>query len=167
VTNLVGAVVDSQPTNTVSATGAKLLLVSGLTNDSSSMVVVRNGKPAVDYDVSRYFRFFPWTGMGGADKVKSGTLNLKNNQLAGTQTSVMDFEFDSSAFDSSTNTAYDVSGYTIAQKSSLVEKGKVVSKSVTKSAEATVAGIGQLVSTNAFVVLKGTVSLSGGKHEVK
>jgi hypothetical protein len=92
---------------------------------------------------------------------------LKNNQLAGTQTSVMDFEFDSSAFDSSTNTAYDVSGYTIAQKSSLVEKGKVVSKSVTKSAEATVAGIGQLVSTNAFVVLKGTVSLSGGKHEVK
>jgi len=150
---------------------ARLLILQGLgTNHGRFFVVIRDGRPPVDYDVSDYFifsrrGFSPATG----DTVTAGTLNLDDGTEVSSQVYLGVFEFDNSAFDrrDTTKTAFTVDGFTTARKNSVRQRGVLVDGSATRSLGASVAGTGMLGSADAFAVLRGNINAGAPRHEIK
>ena len=151
---------------------ARLLILQGLgTNHGRFFVVVRDGRPPVDYDVSDYFIFSRrgFSPATGDTVTTTGTLNLDDGTEVASQVYLGVFEFDNSAFDrrDTTKTAFTVDGFTTARKNSVRQRGVLVDGSATRSLGASVAGTGMLGSADAFAVLRGHINAGAPRHEIK
>jgi len=150
---------------------ARLLLLEPLgTNGLSSLVIVRDGEPPVDYSVSDYIQLAKVSFDGRTnDLVTAGRLDLAHNLLSVTDYSVQRLAFDENGFKvwPPPGTYFDVQGLDTQRRFSLIEKGQVIDNSVMKSGVTKVAGTGQVANTNGFTVLSGLIMISGGKHETR
>lgn len=149
---------------------AKLLLLQALgTNHGSTFVIIRDGKPRVDYDVSEYFTFSA-RGFSPAttDHVDtSGELDLNTGEQTATRIYVGDFSFDDSpdAPDASDRVAFTVDGLTTEQRTSVSMHNDLVDLDATRTFNANVVGTG--IISNNFAVLKGFVIANGPHRERK
>ena len=145
---------------------AKLMFLQGLaTNHGAFFVIIRDGKPSVDYDVSIYFRFdrqrfLPAIG----DTVTTYNLNLDDGSDNSTELYLGELEFDNNAFEPSTNKiAFEVAGPTTARKSPVLDNGVTVDPSAVRSLSSQVSGTGILGAPEAFAVLRGSINANGPK----
>lgn len=101
--------------------------------------------------------------------LSSGRLNEAKGSASLTTTSIRRFTFNSNTFADAppTGTCFDVQGLTTERDSDLVERGRITASSVARGAISSVAGTGQIGSTNAFSILRGTIILSNGRHMVQ
>jgi len=149
---------------------AKLLVLQPLaTNEQSSLVVIRDGAPPVDYYVGAYFQIAKVSFDGRSNNsVSQGRFDLVHDLLDATDYSIENVIFDDGGFSVSppAGTYFNVQGFSREQQFSVISGGVVLANEVTKSAVMAVAGTGQ-VNTNGFTVLRGVIALTGGKHEIK
>lgn len=151
---------------------AKLLILQGLgTNHGVFYVAVRDGHPAVDYDAGNYFDlsrrgFRPATG----NTITTERLNLDDGTDTSSEMYFGDFAFDNSGFAGAARdkTAFSVGGITTDHLGPVKEKGEILDPSVARSFNASsVSGTGMLGSTDAFAVLRGSISAGVARHETK
>src|ERR1051326_277939 len=149
---------------------ARLLLLQALgTNHGDVFVVVRDGRPHVDYDVSEYFAFSP-RGFNPADGDHVDTkakLDLNTGEQTITRIYVNDFSFDDTPSNphADDRVAFTVDGLTTEQRTSVSVHGDLIDTDATRTSNANVTGTG-IVSNN-FAVLKGFIHASGARHETK
>ena len=149
---------------------AKLLLMQGLgTNHDSNFVVVRDGRPPVNYDVSEYFSFNARGFAPATDNTVATTNNLDLDTGAETSTRVLvnEFSFDDTpeAPDAPDRFAFTVDGFTTQQKAPVSSRGTTIDPGATRLLTSTVSGTG--IITNALAVLKGSIIANGARHEMK
>jgi hypothetical protein len=159
-----------QAVKTNFSTNAKLLLLQALgTNHGSAFVVIRDGMPRVDYDVSEYFVFNPrgFSPASGDHVDTSAKLDLETGEQMTTRIYAGDFSLDDtpSTPHASDRVAFTVDGLTIEQRSSVSFLGELIDPDTARSLNSNVAGTG-IVSNN-FVVLKGFILANGARHERK
>jgi hypothetical protein len=145
---------------------AKLLIVQGLaTNSESFFVVVRDGHPPVDYDVTEFFSFNRRGFESLSDtRVETVKLDLDTGETTSTRVYVEEFSFDDNG--GADRVAFLVDGFTTEAKGPVKLKGVVIDPEATRSLLASVAGTG-VISSNNFVVLKGNINAIGARHERK
>jgi hypothetical protein len=149
---------------------AKLLLMQGLgTNHDAIFVVIRDGRPPVNYDVSEYFSITA-RGFPPATETTVATTNnfdLDTGQETSTSVLVNEFSFDDAPEtpDAPDRVAFTVDGFTTQQKAPVTARGQVIDPGATRSLNSTVAGTG--VITNTLAVLKGSIIANGARHELK
>jgi hypothetical protein len=145
---------------------AKLLLLQALgTNHGANFVVVRDGRPAVDYDVSDYFTFskrgFESTG---TNQVVRTTTNPNNpiTVAAYLQEVTFDNLINGGGGD---RVAFRVAGFTKERRGPVKVKLEVIDDSAIKDLQSDVAGTGSLADN--FMVLRGTIAATGSVKESK
>ena len=158
-------------TNAAYSSAAKLMLLQPLgTNDLSSLLVIRDQQPPVDYEVSAYFHLGKESFDGRANNlVSQGRLDLVHDLAMTVDYGIERMVFDDNAVSASPppGTYFDVQGFTREQQFSLTRGDQVLGHHLTKAAATQVAGTGQVGSAEGFTVLRGTIALSGGRHEFK
>ena len=150
---------------------ARLLLLEPLgTNGLSPLIVIRDGEPPVDYNVTDYVQLSSTSFDGRTDGfVTAGRLDLAHNLLSVTDYGIPRLVFDENGFRvwPPLGTYFDVQGLDTERRFSLIEKGRVIDNSVMKSAISRVAGKGQIARTNGLAVVSGLILISGGRHQVQ
>ena len=150
---------------------ARLLLLEPLgTNGLSPLIVIRDGEPPVDYNVTDYVQLSSTSFDGRTDGfVTAGRLDLAHNLLSVTDYGIQRLVFDENGFRvwPPLGTYFDVQGLDTERRFSLIEKGRVIDNSVMKSAISRVAGKGQIARTNGLAVVSGLILISGGRHQVQ
>jgi len=145
---------------------AKLLLIQALgTNHGIAYVVVRDGRPPIDYDVSDYFTF---TKRGFEASVTNRVTGSSGNPTNPDTTSVYveDITFDNLATSGGGDrVAFHVDGFTKERRGAVKVKGAIVDSDATKTLHGDVAGTGSI--SNNFSVIRGTIDASGPTHETK
>jgi hypothetical protein len=147
-------------------TSAKLMLLQALgTNHGITYIVVRDGRPAIDYDVSDYFTFtkrgFENTGTNEVVRENTGLRNPDSTAVY-----VLDVRFDNLAQGGGGDrVAFDVDGFAKERRGPVTVKGEVIDESVAKDIKSDVAGTGS-ISGN-FTVLRGSIDATGAAKETK
>jgi hypothetical protein len=175
---------DTYTTNTVSyavpafrevtqgfSPGSKLLVLEPLsTNGLDTLLVVRDPLSTVDFEVGRYFQFGPASFDGRTNSVVTqGRFDIAHDLVSATEFSNQRLAFDDNAFAAApaTGTHFEVQGFSQDQQFSLIKNGQIIGHQVRRLATIAVAGTGQVRDTNGFVVLRGTIRISGGRQETK
>jgi hypothetical protein len=158
-------------TNPVYSTSAKLILKTQLgTNDSPPLVIIRDGLLPTDFVIADYFQIRSISfDNRPLDLTVSGKFDIVHDIEDVTRSSIKGFTFNSNSATNfpPTGTYFDVQGFTTEQSSALIENGQLIDRSVSRSASSSVAGTGQLGTPANFMVLRGTISLGRGKHEIE
>jgi hypothetical protein len=175
---ITGQVVLTPVTNAAYSATARLVLEEPFTNNAPLLITIRDGKPPVDFAITNYVQMqtISFDGRAGA-AVTNGKFDLAHKLVAATDSFIQSFVFDSNGFSNPgpvnpTNTPpaplhFEVQGLAGEQRISLIENGIVVDNEVRRGLAATVAGTGQMANTAEFMVIKGKIGTTGGKHEVK
>jgi hypothetical protein len=147
---------------------ARLHLMQGLgTNHDSIFVVIRDGRPPVDYDVSEYFTFNT-RGFPPATDTTVATTNhfdLDTGEEISTRILVNEFSFDDTPANPNAPNrfAFTVDGFTTQQTAPVSSRGTLIDPGAVRLLNSTVAGTG--IITNTLAVLKGSVVANGPRHE--
>jgi hypothetical protein len=160
IPHLAGAVMSNFTSN------AKLLILQALgTNHGQVFVVVRDGHPPVDYDVSEYFTF----NKRGFDSLGTNQVVRNNGLSSNSGTAALYLEevtFDNlAAGGGGDRVAFAVDGFAKEKRTSVIVRGEEIDSDAVKSLESDVAGTGDL--SNNFAVIRGTISASGATKEAK
>lgn len=131
---------------------AQLLIKLDTTaSNNTQTVVVRDGKPKVDVDVSEFFSFNDLTAINGAAVTISSATVTTNFKISTHNLNEFDFE--------GATLSFDLAGFTAETKRNLITGNGTV----TQTATADVLGSG--TASTADVVIHGTVALGGGRLE--
>jgi len=148
---------------------SKLLLLQPLgTNNLDTLLVIRDPRSTPDFEVSRYFQRGPWNFDGRTNGVVTeGRFDIVHNLVSATEFSNQRLAFDDNAFTAAppAGTHFEVQGFGQDRQFSLIEHGQIIGHRVRRLATIAVAGTGQVGGTNGFVVLRGNIRISGGRHE--
>jgi len=148
------------------SSNAKLLLLQALgTNHGDVFIVVRDGHPSVDYDVSEYFTFEKrGFESSGTNQVIRSAKNPNNPET--TALYLQEVTFDNTASGGGGDrVAFAVDGLAKERRGPVTVKGEIIDSEATRALIADVAGTGSL--TNNFAVIQGTIAVSGATHETK
>jgi len=160
------------PAAFTNSTGAKIVILGPLGSKNSAPIVAVRPNPAVAayYSIDDYLRISPvaFDARTNETALTAGRIDISHDLVSTRATSIRRFIFNSNTATNTppTGAYFDVQGFTTELESSLIEKGQVIDVSVSRGAVSSVAGSGQF-ATNSFSVLRGTIALSGGKHEVQ
>ena len=154
---------------------ARLLLMQGLgTNHGSIFVVIRDGRPPVDYDVSDYFSFNTRNFSPAPDSTVASTnhFDLDTGEEISTRVLLNEFSFDDTPANPNApdRFAFTVDGFTTEQTAPVSFRPSffpvtLTDPGVMRLLTSTVGGTG--IITNTFAVLKGTLLGNGARHETR
>jgi hypothetical protein len=149
---------------------ARLLLMQALgTNHGSVFVVIRDGRPAVDYDVSAYFSFNTRGFSPATDDTVASTnhFDLDTGQEISTRVLINELSFDDTPANPNApdRFAFTVDGITTEQTAPVSFRGEVIDPGAVRFLTSTVAGTG--IITNTLAVLKGSIMANSPRHESK
>jgi len=144
---------------------AQLLLMQPLgTNHGEPFIVVRDGRPAVDYIVNDYVVISKRGFESLTNQVVRGNTNLNNPDY--TAIYITDVAFDSQAHsDGGDRVAFEVAGPAKERRGPVTFKHEQIDPDAIKDLQSTVAGNGSL--TGHFTVLTGSINASGPVKESK
>lgn len=149
---------------------ARLLLMQALgTNHGSVFVVIRDGRPAVDYDVSAFFNFNTRGFPPAADDTVASTnhFDLDTGEEISTRVLINELSFDDTPANPNApdRFAFTVDGFTTEQTAPVSFRGEVIDPGAVRVLTSTVAGTG--IITNTLAVLKGSITANTPRHESK
>lgn len=144
--------VNGSVTNPVFSKSAQLLFKMDTTSSNNTQIlVVRDGKPKVDTDVTGFFGFNDLVSINGANVVISSATVTTNFKIS--KHNLNEFDFAGSGL------SFEVAGFSAETKKSLVG----LNVTVTQAASADVLGSGS--TSTADVVIHGGIALGGGRLE--
>jgi hypothetical protein len=152
----------AHPTHSSKAT---LLLMQPLgTNHGEPFIVIRDGRPAVDYIVNDYFSFSKRGFENLTNQVVRGNANLNNPEYAAIY--ITDIAFDNQAnSDGGDRVAFEVDGKAKERRGPVNVKHETIDSDVIKDLKSDVTGTGSL--TGHFTVVTGSINASGPVKESK
>jgi len=144
---------------------AKLLIMQPLgTNHGEPFIVVRDGRPAVDYIVNDYFAISKRGFENLTNQVVRGNPNLNNPDY--TAIYITDVTFDNQVHsDGGDRVAFLVDGSAKERRGTVTVKHEIIDSDAVKDLQSTVAGNGSLAGH--FTVLTGSINASGPVKESK
>ena len=127
--------------------------------------------PQMYYSLEDYLQIatVAFDGRTNGGTVTSGRLDIAHGLASTSINSIRRFTFNSNTFTDAppTGTFFDVQGFATEQESDLVEHGLVVNGAVSTGMVSSVAGTGQVSGAAFFGVVRGTITLTNGKHVVQ